>query len=188
VTVAPDVIAELSALASRMFEEGRQVGRQEVARLYYGKSAMVLTFNIFANALDGAATMLEQHDAEASARLREMAEELRDYAQPPAVATTSPAVGASDIALDDQVVVSFSRDLDPDTVTTDNMFIMPASGGGHRDATISYDTTSRTVTLVPATPLSPSVTYRVTVKRDVRSPHGVPMDADFVFDFTTAAA
>ena len=107
-------------------------------------------------------------------------------ATPPPVATTlSPAAGAVGVALDATVRATFDRDLDPDTVNGQSVFLRDAADTPLA-GTVSYDAATRTVTFRPTAALAPGDVYRATITTAVRSAAGTPLASDLTWSFTAA--
>jgi hypothetical protein len=100
---------------------------------------------------------------------------------PPKVQTTSPAHGATAVARDAPVTITFSLPMDPAT-TVAAFSLSPAVGGGTPAVNGVALTFTHTETF------SASTKYTVTVTGDAKSSVGVKMGASHSFDFTTAAA
>lgn len=75
---------------------------------------------------------------------------------------------------DDMVVPTFGKPL-----TEGPLVFNPPMDGAY------YWWGSRTLTFRPSKKLAPGTTYRVTVKKDIKSLRGKALDKDFVFDFQT---
>lgn len=98
---------------------------------------------------------------------------------PPRVILTSPVAGAVDIAVTSVITISFSEDIDSNSVTSSSLSI-------DNGATVSYSFTDSTVTMIPTAELSNGTTYTVTVGTAIRDLAGNRMARDSVFSFTTA--
>ncbi len=122
---------------------------------------------------------------------------------PPTVTSRFPAAGATNVNPSVPVTATFSEAMDPSTISTST-----AGGEGGtafgtvelRDpsqnlvnATVAYDTSTRTATLQPQTALALSTTYNAIVKGGTIDPRvkdlaGNAMAATATWSFTTAAA
>ena len=80
----------------------------------------------------------------------------------PTVTTTVPASGVTGVAPTTTPKATFSRAMDPATLTTASFKLTPA-GGSPVAATVSYDGPTSTATLTPSAPLAYSTTYTATV-------------------------
>ncbi|MEW6018850.1 MAG: Ig-like domain-containing protein, partial [Pseudomonadota bacterium] len=98
----------------------------------------------------------------------------------PAVSQTLPQDGQTGVALDGQVSIEFSEDVDCATVSTQSVTI---SGGGWALVGCSEDEA-----VFQASGQSNSTTYTVTVTTAVEDAAGNPMGAPYQFTYTTAAA
>ena len=103
---------------------------------------------------------------------------------PPAVTVTSPANGATGIALTTQISATFSADIDSTTLTSSSFTV----SGGVAPATVNgivYNSATRTATFTPSSNLAFATPYTVTITTAVRDTNGTAMVADKVWTFTT---
>lgn len=108
---------------------------------------------------------------------------------PPAVTGTSPAPGATGVAVTANVTGTFSEAMDPATITS-NTFTLTA-GTTSVPATVTYDPTGKAATLDPAADLPAGTAYTATIKGGaggVSDAANNPMAADKTWTFTTAPA
>ncbi len=92
----------------------------------------------------------------------------------PHVSSRTPASGATGVATDTTVRVTFDRALSPATVTGETVELRPVGGGGPIDADVEYLSATRSVLLTPAAPLAQSTAYRVTLTPGLRATDGTP--------------
>jgi uncharacterized repeat protein (TIGR01451 family) len=104
---------------------------------------------------------------------------------PAPTATVSPIDGATGVASTATVSATFSRALDPATVTATSFTL--AAGGTTIAATVAYDAATRTATLTPAAPLAAGTAYTARLSGDVAAEDGVLL-AERSWSFTTVAA
>jgi hypothetical protein len=102
---------------------------------------------------------------------------------PPAVTTTSPADGATGVTLTSSVSATFSRDMDPATITATTFTLTGPAGAVN--AAVSYDATSRTAQLTPTGNLSSSATYTARLDATIHATDGTPMSSAVTWSFTT---
>ena len=114
--------------------------------------------------------------------------------EPPQVIRTSPSNLAMGVGSEEVVELEFSVSIDPKSL--DGAIRIEDQFGAAVPFQLTYDPFSRVVILRPQAPWAPGVTYRVLVRGDatpedqrpaVKSAIGVPMLADFLLTFTTAA-
>ena len=72
---------------------------------------------------------------------------------PPTVTNKVPAAGASNVATNASVIVTFSEDMDPLTITS-NTILLQGSGGGAITGTVTYAVGAKTATFNPSSPAS----------------------------------
>lgn len=180
------MIQRIVADAEALREQGVAEGRQEAAQLYFGQAAIRITTGLFAVALHEAAAQIGPIAPEAAQFYAQQAALFAEFAEPPQVVSISPATSTANVQPTDQIVLGFSAHLDPESITGDNVYVAPSSGGPHLSATLDYDG-ERTVTLVPENGFSNGVEYTVTVSKSVRSKVGQSMGQDWTTHFTVTA-
>ncbi len=111
------------------------------------------------------------------------------FADAPTVVSSVPAAdAATDVALDADISVTFDQPMRSTSIPP-NIFIEDWRGN-RLTRTVTYDESSRTVTLALAEggdrqPFEPSSPYLLRVKREVRAENSLNMAQDFVLEFTT---
>ncbi|MBN1632059.1 MAG: Ig-like domain-containing protein [Thermoleophilia bacterium] len=90
----------------------------------------------------------------------------------PQVVSVSPADGAKDCPIGQTFSVTFDQDIDPATLSDKTLYINVASGFPLQ-ATVSYDSATKTATLTPKSKLVAGSTYYVTLTVNVRSTAGL---------------
>jgi hypothetical protein len=96
----------------------------------------------------------------------------------PIVTTVSPANGATSVSTGTSVTVTFNT----------NTFQL-SNNGSKVAATVSYNSSTLTATLVPTQPLAYSTTYTATVasgSNGVQDSNGNPLPSNYIWMFTTA--
>ncbi len=106
---------------------------------------------------------------------------------PPTVVSTAPIAGATDVAVNAAVTVTFSEAMDvatinPATITLKDSQNSPVA------ASVSYDATNRQARLTPSIQLAYSATYTATVSTGVHDASGNALAADYAFSLTTGAS
>jgi hypothetical protein len=109
---------------------------------------------------------------------------------PPFVLATAPSCGATLVALNTKVAVTFSEAMDPLTLTTSTLTLTVPPGvtpiGG---AVVSAPSGSVTVaTFTPTSALTPSTVYLITATTGVKDLAGNAMVSNFTCTFTTGPA
>ena len=106
---------------------------------------------------------------------------------PPTVTATSPAANATNVSGTAAVSATFSEDMDPSTITTAAFELRDASNR-LVPATVSYDASTRTATLLPLGGLSDASTYTARVAGGIGAEDvaGNPVATDVAWSFTTA--
>ena len=111
---------------------------------------------------------------------------------PPTVTATSPANGATNVSGGAAVTATFNEAMDSTTINT-TTFELRNPANNLISAAVTYNATTRIVTLTPGTALAPSTTYTATVKGGASDPRakdaaGNALAANFAWSFTTAAS
>jgi hypothetical protein len=112
---------------------------------------------------------------------------INSAAAAPTVTAKSPAAGATGIAVSAKPTATFSRAMDPTTITSSSVTLTP-NGGVPVAASVSYDSATLIATLTPATPLAYSTTYTVKLDSTVKAQDGVALASSVTWSFTTIAS
>ena len=109
---------------------------------------------------------------------------------PPTVISVSPASGATGVARNASIRITFNEAMDPATISTGTIELRNP-GGTLVSRAVSYNTTSRVATLNPSNRLAAGTTYTVTVRGGATDPRvkdaaGNALAASVVWSFTTA--
>jgi hypothetical protein len=108
---------------------------------------------------------------------------------PPTVASTTPAGGATAVAIGTAVTATFSQPMDGSTIGATTFGLQGPAGTVA--AAVIYNEATQTATLTPGEPLGTSTTYTATILgggSGVKSATGTAMTASVSWSFTTAAA
>jgi len=103
---------------------------------------------------------------------------------PPAVTLTDPTNTATGITLNKSINITFSKAMDPTTITTSTITL--TQGTTPVAATVSYTGTVATLTLTGN--LIPNKVYTATVTTGAKDVAGNAMASNYTFNFTTGAA
>jgi hypothetical protein len=104
----------------------------------------------------------------------------------PTVTSTTPTDGATGVSAGVQPTATFSRAMDPSTITS-STFSLVSSGGASVAGTVSYDSSSSTATFAPTSALAPSTTYTAKLSTGVQASDGTPLASAVSWTFTTQA-
>ncbi|MBG0560814.1 PQQ-dependent sugar dehydrogenase [Actinoplanes sp. NEAU-A11] len=102
----------------------------------------------------------------------------------PAVTSTTPAGGASGVALNAPITVRFSEGMAAGSITPANLELR-GPGGTLVNRTVAYDAANQAATITPSAALAASTQYTVTVRTGVTDSAGNALAADHQFSFTT---
>ena len=105
---------------------------------------------------------------------------------PPGVTSTDPAANATGVSRTATVNGTFSRPMNPSTLTTSTFTL--TGPGGTVPATVTYNDATTTATLTPSAPLAYSTTYTARVSTGARAQDGKTLAAPASWTFTTAGA
>jgi hypothetical protein len=97
---------------------------------------------------------------------------------PPVVIATNPVGGSLGVPVDQAITATFSKDLNPSTVTTSSFLINNGVIG-----TVTY--ASQIATFTPDADPDYSTTYTATLTTDIIDIDGFNLAADFIWTFTT---
>jgi hypothetical protein len=103
----------------------------------------------------------------------------------PTITSVTPADGTSYAQRGTAVTATFSRAMDPTSITT-STFQLYAPDGSVVPATVSYNATSLTATLTPSAQLLGNSTYAASMSGTVRASDGTPLGSSTVWKFTTS--
>jgi glucose/arabinose dehydrogenase len=105
----------------------------------------------------------------------------------PTITATNPAAGATAVALNATVSATFSKLMDPTTITS-SFTLVPQSTGQPLAGSVVYDGNDPSLTFTPSVQLPPGTILTATVKggaNGVKDLSGNTMSADKVWTFTT---
>jgi hypothetical protein len=103
----------------------------------------------------------------------------------PLVTAVTPLSGASNVATDSAIAITFSEPMDRASLTA--AAISLTRNGAAVPATLAIATDDRSVTLTPATPLAINTEYSVNVSTGARDRAGNPLNAAFASTFRTVS-
>ena len=105
---------------------------------------------------------------------------------PPQVILTSPGAGATGVVRTVSPVATFSREMNPATLTTSSVTLTP-SGGSALAATVTYNAATRRVTIDPTNDLNYSTSYTARITTAARATDGTALPSTVTWSFTTEA-
>ena len=103
---------------------------------------------------------------------------------PPKVVAVQPPARSAGYAYDGQIWALFDRALDPLSIDTTTVFLKKDTQ--RLGCAVSYEPTSRRIVVVPRLPLALNATYTVIITGLVRARDGVPLGADYLWQFSTS--
>ncbi len=106
----------------------------------------------------------------------------RDYTAP-TVSWATPLAGGVDVDLAAAITVTFSEDIDPDSMGVDS-FRLSAKGSSVK-ASVSYDEWTHSAVLAPAMPLASGTKYTATLGAGIRDKAGNTLVTGQSWSFTT---
>ncbi|MCP4091781.1 MAG: Ig-like domain-containing protein [Gammaproteobacteria bacterium] len=107
-----------------------------------------------------------------------------DETTPPEVTSMTPAPGATGVSTGIVISVTFSEQLNADTLDSDTFFI---SASPPLNASVSYDAGTSTATMTPEIPLNSASTYTVFLTTGIEDNAGNNLSELITWTFTTAA-
>lgn len=104
---------------------------------------------------------------------------------PPTVLATTPAKGATNIAMYNPIQVTFSEAMAPDTING-TTFTLRIGANAQIFGAVTYDPVTRTAKLTPSTLLSSRTTYTARISTGVTDLAGNNLAQDLTWTFTTS--
>jgi len=106
----------------------------------------------------------------------------------PYVVIAAPVEESTDVAVDAPITVTFSKTMDPATLTTSTIYVL--DGVTHVPATLDIDAANLVVTIIPDDPLDAETDYKIHVTTGVEDSDGNAMASAFeqTLAWTTVAA
>jgi hypothetical protein len=104
----------------------------------------------------------------------------------PSVVFTDPASNATSVALNQKIAATFSKSMDPLTITTADLTVT-GPGGAALTGTVSYDSPSKVATFTPSSNLAPNTLYTATVTTGAKDLAGNALASNFSWTFTSGA-
>jgi hypothetical protein len=103
----------------------------------------------------------------------------------PTVISTIPVSGAIDVPTNQTISATFSKVMDPATITATGTFTLAVSGvgGAAVPGTVSY--AGSIATFIPSSPLTPSTEFTATITTAAEDLAGNALAANYVWSFTT---
>ena len=111
---------------------------------------------------------------------------LDDPNGPPLVLARSPNSGATDVERSTPVRATFSRAMDPATITSSTFTLKRTSDGASVPATVNYNAQTFIATLTPSTPPDYVTSYTARIDGSVRAANGIAMGSAVTWSYTTA--
>jgi hypothetical protein len=106
---------------------------------------------------------------------------------PPTVTTSSPANGATSVSVIASVTATFSKAITPGTITTSTVLLRDGTGASV-SGVVTYDATTRSVRLQPASLLKSGTSFTATLKggtAGIKDLRGNALAGDVTWTFTT---
>ncbi len=105
---------------------------------------------------------------------------------PPTVTSTIPAGGAVNVPINQSITATFSKMMDPATITT-GTFTVAGPGTTSVNGTVTYDVASKVAAFTPATNLASSAMFSATVSTGAKDTSGHALATNKVWTFTTGS-
>jgi Bacterial Ig-like domain len=105
---------------------------------------------------------------------------------PPTVSSVSPLPNATGVPPDARVTATFSKDMDPATITTNTFKLVEEATHTPVAGSIVYDSPTKGATFRPRKDLANNTTYQVTITTDVKDKVGNTMAQEDTWKFTVA--
>ncbi|WP_019556454.1 ice-binding family protein [Thiomicrorhabdus arctica] len=105
----------------------------------------------------------------------------------PTVIETTPVDLATGVALNSNVIVSFSEAMDATTITTDSFSVIDENTSLKLSGAVSYDAVSNTATFTPSADFTSLTLHTATLTIAVKRATGIPLAAPYVWSFTSGS-
>jgi Ice-binding-like/Bacterial Ig-like domain len=105
-------------------------------------------------------------------------------ALPPTVTLTNPANVATSIPINRKIVATFSKPMDPTTITTATFTLASTSNIA---GTVTYNATTNMATFAPTASLAANTTFTATITTGAKDLSGTSLASSFVWTFATGA-
>ena len=105
---------------------------------------------------------------------------------PPTVVSTVPANLATGVSTSTTISATFSKAMDPTTITAANFTVQVTATSAAVSGTVAYNAATNTATFIPSTSLASSTNYTATIHTGVKDISGNALVSDFAWTFTTA--
>jgi len=107
----------------------------------------------------------------------------------PAVTSTVPSNGATNVPLNQKVAATFNTPMTASTITAAGTFTLATTTGATAvPGTVTYDSSSNTAIFTPTAALAASTQYTATMTTAAKSVPGNALLANYVWSFTTGTA
>jgi O-glycosyl hydrolase len=104
----------------------------------------------------------------------------------PTVTSTTPASGATGVAINSAVTATFSQAMNAATISA-TTFTLTGSGGAAVTGTVTYTATGSVATFTPSANLAYNTLYTATITTGAADSTGTALAANYTWTFTTAA-
>ena len=105
----------------------------------------------------------------------------------PSVVDKTPADAAANVDRDTAVTATFSRSMDPTSITSSS-FTLQGSGGQLVSGTVTYNDTTKVAKLNPSADLAAGTTFTATLTTGVKAADGTPLASAVTWTFTTSGS
>ncbi len=99
----------------------------------------------------------------------------------------TPAAGATAVPADVSPTATFSRAMDPATITASSVTLRPQAGGAAVSASVTYDAGTNQVTINPTADLNANTVYTAPISTAATSANQIALASAVTWNFTTAA-
>jgi hypothetical protein len=170
-------------------ERAREQGRREAEASFVGAGAVAIALSGLAAASEDMAQRLRSSSPTIAAFLEKQAGLYREVSTPPRVISTKPAADAANVPATAAVQAVFENRVEAQSLNAEDggFSIAPASGGAALQATVDFDSNSKTALLRPENGLTPGVQYKARIGKAVTNRGGIEMEP-FEWSFTVAEA
>jgi hypothetical protein len=103
---------------------------------------------------------------------------------PPTISSTSPTNNATGVSRTASIKATFAWPMDPTTISTSTVTIKDAAGNAVA-ASVTFNTSTRVLTLTPSVSLAASTNYTVTLDKSIEALTGMQLGTSYSWTFKT---
>jgi hypothetical protein len=100
----------------------------------------------------------------------------------PLVLSTNPTDKQEGVDIYQPIYITFDLDMDPLTMTSSNLILQDSFAQGVGVRGIHYDSTTKTTSYIPLSPLKQDETYQFTITTGVKDKYGLSLSQEYIIE------